>query len=138
MGCGAKIRLLARERIGRPLDARDGISLRRVRAAERRLGFPLPAMLRAFYRLAGRNGALCRAHHRFRRPEELSVDEGYLVFLEENQEVVSWGIRLAEVGVENPIVWQRNNTPPAAWYSERKRFTTFLRSMYRWYARSLR
>jgi hypothetical protein len=30
-------------------------------------------------------------------------------------------------------VWQRNNTPPRAWYPEDKPFTRFLTGMFDWY-----
>ena len=55
--------------------------------------------------------------------------------MDENQAVVSWGVRI-EDPADDPIVWQRNNAPPTTWYSERKRFTAFLRSMLNWYSRS--
>jgi hypothetical protein len=36
----------------------------------------------------------------------------YLVFMEENQEVVSWGIPVTSLHETDSVVWQRNNLPP--------------------------
>ena len=33
---------------------------------------------------------------------------------------------------EDPVAWQRNNTPPVAWYSEEKSFTALLIDMFEW------
>ena len=51
----------------------------------------------------------------------------------ENQSVVCWGFRTTDCDEDDPTVWQRNNTPPHAWYSEDKPFTRFLTSIFDWY-----
>ncbi len=89
--------------------------------------------MRRFYRSLGRVDALCRAHHLVLPPKRLRVEEQHLVFMEENQDVVTWGVPLTSLGSDDPVVWQRNNTPPTAWYSEDQRFCSFLLSMFEWY-----
>jgi len=121
--------------LGRDLRASDGISEATLRATERRLRLRLPRSLRHYYRRTGRCDPLNRVHNQLRSPIDLCVDDGFLVFMDENQSVVSWGLRLDRITEEDPVVWQRNNTPPVAWYSERKRFVAFLRSMFNWYSR---
>jgi hypothetical protein len=112
--------------LGRELRARDGVPERSLAAAERRLGLRLPRSLRLYYRLAGRCDELNHAHNHVVPPRELEVLERHLVFMDENQNVVSWGIRLADLHRADPTVRQRNNTPPEAWYSERMSVTEFL------------
>ena len=45
-------------------------------------------------------------------PEALRTfyDAHHLIFREENQRVVSWGIPRDALRDEDPVVWQRNNT----------------------------
>ena len=78
--------------LARPLTPGDGEPETNIAGAEDRLGLKLPSVLRAYYRLAGRFDQFNRAHNRLLRPEEWSVDGGKLVFLEENQCVVFWGV----------------------------------------------
>ncbi len=100
--------------------------------AEGRLGLRLPVALRAYYRLAG-EAEINTLHNQLLPPEDLEVQEGHLLFMDENQGVVSWGVRVKDLGAPDPVVQQRNNTPPCRWFSERKRFTAFLTSLFRWY-----
>jgi hypothetical protein len=93
----------------------------------------IPASLAYYYQRAGRCAVLNALHHRLHAPAELVVENDYLLFMDENQSVVSWGFRRADCDQDDPTVWQRNNTPPHAWYSEDKPFTRFLASMFDWY-----
>lgn len=119
--------------LGREWKPADGTPITRLTACERRLGRPLPESLRALYLTLGENAALLQAHHRLLSPEQLEVDDEHLVFMEENQSVVSWGIPLASLRDPTPTVWQRNNTPPVEWFSEEKDLLGLLISMWDWY-----
>jgi hypothetical protein len=125
--------LLAAKYLDRALVRRDAISERRIAIVERRLGLLLPEALRAYYWVAGRAAALNTAHNQLLYPEDLGVEDNHLMFMDENQSVVSWGFRLADLAKADPVVWQRNNTAPVEWHSERKSFTRFMESMFRWY-----
>src|SRR5437867_3518320 len=83
--------------LGRPWAAVDGLPEAKVQQAETRLGVALPAGLRSFYLSVGAVDALCSVHNRILRPEELTLEEGYLIFMDENQSVVSWGIKQTEI-----------------------------------------
>jgi hypothetical protein len=126
---------LAVRHLGRRLGKRDSLSAASIEVAERRLGFRLPRAVRAYYLAAGSARDLNDVHNHFFSVSELYRDDSYLVFMNENQSVVSWGVRIDDRH-DDPIVWQRNNSSPTAWYSERKRFTAFMRSMFNWYARA--
>jgi hypothetical protein len=124
---------LAERYLGRALNDSDGIPVAFVERAERSLGIVLPTALRQYYIGCGANDRFNRTHNSIRSLEYIAVEDGHLVFMDENQDVVSWGIRLQDIGAENPIVWQRNNTPPVKWYSEEKSWPELLTSMFEWY-----
>jgi hypothetical protein len=124
---------MAQRYLARDFAAEDGLPRAAVDEAQRRLGMRIPASLAYYYQRAGCCAALNALHHRLYAPAELLTDGGFIVFMDENQSVVSWGFRAADCHEHDPIVWQRNNTPPQEWYSEDKRFTRFLASMFDWY-----
>jgi len=118
-------RQLLERLLARALEHDDGVSPERLSAAKARLGFELPSVVVDFYRLAG-NAPELQVHNRLRDPEALTVEDGYLVFMEENQRVVDWGLRLPLDGEADPEVWQRVNGDEPAWYSETTSFSVFL------------
>jgi hypothetical protein len=136
MAFEARWRSLVPQYLGRPWRAHDGISPAAVASAEQRLHCLLPAAVRAFYCTLGAIDALCTVHNRIRSLEKLAFEEDYLLFMDENQDVVSWGVRRRDIDQPNPPTWQRNNTPPTEWFAEEKSFTELLESMFEWYASS--
>jgi hypothetical protein len=126
-------RQLVKTFLGRRLSPEDGVDEHLVRDRERVLGLRLPLALRAFYVVAGRLDELNRLHNELCRIEDVSVQGQHLVFMHENQSVVSWGIAVSDLDQDDPVVWQRNNTPPEEWFSEEASFLSFMRSMFEWY-----
>jgi hypothetical protein len=124
---------LAKRHLGRALTPQDGCSELAIRRVEKRLGIPLPKAIRAYYSHCGRNARLNRTHNFVRSLAELSFEDGHLMLMDENQAVVSWGIPIADLGKPDPVVWQRDNTPPITWYSEEKTWSELLESMFEWY-----
>jgi hypothetical protein len=116
---------------GRPLRRRDAESVTRIQKAERRLGFRLPEAVRDFYLVAGRAPENLE-HNRLAPPEYLQVEGRYLVFMEENQGVVDWGLRLSTIAAADPTVWQRVNNDPPKWYSEKMPFSVFMLENLAW------
>ena len=114
--------------LARPLTPEDGEPEPSVAQAESRLGLRLPAVQRAYYRLAGRYDRFNRAHNRLRRPGEWSVDGGKLVFLEENQWVVFWGVGVSKSPDDDPPVYQGTiiRGRPTEWDREHERCSEFL------------
>jgi hypothetical protein len=110
---------------GRSVVRADGVPELRIRTAEKRLGFPLPGAMRDYLGLAGL-ARENREHDRLYRPEDLLVEDGFLVFMEENQEVVHWGIPLSHLSRANPAVWQRVNSEEPEWFSEQMAFSEFI------------
>ena len=120
--------------LGRSVTSSDGVSELVIAKAEKRLGFALPASLRMYYLACGRNRKLNKSHNSLRSPGTLAIEDGHLVFMDENQDVVSWGVRIEDLKSANPIIWQRNNTRPVQWYSEEKNLPELLDSMFSWYS----
>src|SRR5262249_14522109 len=115
---GAKGRgRVARAVLGRDPRRDEGTPAKRIHEAEKRLLIPLPAAVRQYYLVAG-EADVNRAHNIFLRPEDLRFEQGYLIFMEENQAVVHWGIARADLAQPDPTVWQRVNSDPPEWYSE--------------------
>jgi hypothetical protein len=106
----------------------DGEPEPSVAQAEARLGLRLPLVLRSYYRLAGRYDRFNRAHNRLRRPGEWSVDGGKLVFLEENQCVVVWGVEASRSPEDDPSVYQGTiiRGQPTEWHLEHELCSEFL------------
>ena len=109
----------------RPLRKGDAVPEARLRRAEKRLGVALPGAMRDYYLLAG-SAAENREHNVLFTPDELALEGGYLVFMEENQAVVHWGIPLSLTRRADPQVWQRVNADIPEWHSEDMTFSVFI------------
>ena len=120
-------RYLERKRV-----AADGIPELELRKAETKLGVQLPRSLRTLYLAIGAVRQLCSIHNVILGPKGLIIEDGYLLFMEENQSVVSWGMKVSSLAIDNPRVWQRNNSS-GVWYPEDKTLTELLGSMFAWY-----
>jgi hypothetical protein len=94
-----------------------------------------PRVLREYYGIAGRLD-LNRAHNQLYTPHKWFVDAGKFVFMEENQEVVYWGIPIsAEVGDDPPVSQGVNVVDqPIDWHPEHGACSEFLLVMLHWQA----
>ena len=111
----------------------NGYPLRMVEAAEARLRMSIPEALRDYYLSVGRHELNC-VHNRLWSPTDLEVCQGRLVFLEENQCVVYWGVRRRTTATD-PVVSQTMDLDDGAWVAE-TRCSLFLPAMLCWYAAS--
>ncbi len=124
---------LAERFLKRALLPTDALAPDLIASAERRLDIVLPESLRTYYSMAGECRDFNVVHNYLVPPSELGLDDDYLVFMQENQSVVSWGFRVSDLKQADPIVWQRNNTENV-WYSEEKPLAPFLETMFEFYA----
>lgn len=77
----------------------------------------VPAALRAWYRIAGRSD-LNSAHNRILGHRDLRHEDGRVIFVEENQDVVVWGFD-PSTNLDDPPVWQGQVTDQGfEWYPE--------------------
>lgn len=125
---------LVQRHLGRRPAGSDGYSVADLQACEVRLKLTLPSALRGYYLLAGRIESINLAHNILFSPMELKTDGGYLWFMEENQAVVHWGLRVADLSQDDPIVCQRANVDGAEWYSEELPLSDFLIRVFDWQA----
>ena len=108
-----------------------GFPVRAIEAAETRLGYRLPASLRDYYLTIGRH-PLNRVHNRLLPPDDLEVHRGRLVFMEENQRVVFWGLQGRSTAAD-PLVFQTTDLDTGEWFVE-ARCSRFLSAMLCWQA----
>ncbi|MBD7995585.1 hypothetical protein H9639_09785 [Arthrobacter sp. Sa2CUA1] len=93
--------------------------------------FSIPLVLREFYLALGGCEDLMEAFHFFWDPDELEIEDGYLLFLEDEEEKFTWGFRADQLDVPDPIVWRRNNAR-GGWQSEEGTFSEYTFDMFEW------
>lgn len=115
--------------LGVRLSKKDRMGLSRLRAAEKRLGVVLPQALKDYYLVAGRETRFNCAFERLLPPDEWFIDDGKLVFMEENQIVVLWGVPAATEDLNDPPVYIGGNNEKIDWGKEQNRCSVFLAVM---------
>ncbi|MEB7503755.1 hypothetical protein [Arthrobacter koreensis] len=93
--------------------------------------FSIPLVLREFYLSLGNCEDLMEAYHFFWDPDELELEDGFLLFLEDEDEKFTWGFRADQLDVPDPIVWRRNNAR-GEWQSEEGTFSEYVFDMFEW------
>jgi hypothetical protein len=117
--------------LGRKLKSADGLAAGFLSAAERKLKVKIPTALREYYCVAGRL-PLNKEHNRLYSPGKLRILEKKLVFMEENQCVVFWGMDTEALDQDDPEVFQTSNEAPVVWYCEELPFSDWIIKMWRW------
>jgi hypothetical protein len=125
-----RFRGLLADIIGRAAPS-HGYPVRAVETVEARLGARLPGPLRAYYLSVGRH-EINRAHNRLWPPTALEVCGGRLIFMEENQCVVYWGVR-SRTTAADPVVQQTADLEDGDWFAESP-CSEFLSGMMCWQA----
>ena len=127
-----KVRALVPKYLEDEWQEADGLTAEELDTALADHQFEIPLVLREFYLAIGGCEDLMEAYHYFWDPEELEVDdEGFLMFLEDEEEQFTWGFRIGDLGVPDPIVYRRNNAR-AQWKSEEGTFSEFVFDMFEW------
>jgi hypothetical protein len=111
--------------------AGHGYPAHAVESAEARLGIRLPTPLREYYLSVGRH-QINRAHNRLWPPDALEISRGRLVFMEENQCVVFWGVGSRSAAAD-PVVFQTTDLEDGGWSAESS-CSQFLPAMLCWQA----
>jgi hypothetical protein len=120
-----------REIFGAPPSPSDGLGDTAVRAELGRIGFVIPKALFDYYSLAGRHW-INENHNHLRTIANLEWVDDKLIFMEENQCVVFWGIDKSDLRQTDPVVWQAANDDPVEWFAENYRLSQFLMAMWKW------
>ena len=119
------------EIFGKALAPEDGLGDGAVEEALRKRDLVIPLALADYYAVAGRH-PINSQHNTLLPIEKLEWLDDKLVFMEENQVVVLWGIDRAKIGSTNPVVWQAPNIEPFEWYEEPYLLGQFLMAMWHW------
>lgn len=107
----------------------DGFAAAEMDALEGRIGSELPKQLRKYYLALGKNESINFSHNRLFTPSEIDFsDDGYLIFYEENQVVVYWGIKAPDLRLDNPPVYGNYspNNASSDWHLEATTTEDFL------------
>lgn len=92
----------------------------------------LPVALQEYYHLIGKH-PINKEHNRILAPNEIYYIGDYLVFAEENENVVVWGILKSDLQIEDPVVYQgQEYNGKYSWYSEDSTFSRFVIQMFKW------
>ncbi|WP_299223887.1 SMI1/KNR4 family protein [uncultured Aquimarina sp.] len=106
-----------------------GYQVDEINEVEARLKINIPQTLRSYYFTLGKNENINNSHNRLLKPNKeigFSID-GYLVFYEENQASVYWGIKQEDLELNNPPVWGNYGTNESPdWHLETKTTESFL------------
>ncbi len=121
--------------LGICLGNEDGCSISEIEEAEKHLGVTLPDPLRDYYLVAGRENRINQFHNRLISLEKLWIDAGHVVFMEENQWVVFWGVRAVGATQTDTAVFQGVNGRDKGieWYPESESCGMFLNVMAIWH-----
>ena len=114
------------------LQKRDGLPEGELKAAEKRLGFPLPEALRTMYRTAGRRTDLHETWDRLVAPKNLIVVKEALVFYEEHDRTAAWAIRRGDIDQADPPVVMAPNAPPFVWSPDHDSLSAFFLTELLW------
>lgn len=120
--------------LGFPLTERSTTPRAVIAAAENRLGVKVPAALRDYYLVAGREKRLNQCLNRLLAPSKWWIDKGRLVFMEENQTVAWWAVSTRNRKSDDPAVYQGWNDEPIAWSLEHSSCSIFLAVMLHYHA----
>lgn len=110
-------------------DEQQGINESEILTLEQKLDIQLPAQLRAYYLTMGGFEAINYTHNLLLKPDQMEFsNDDYLIFYEENQSVVYWGIKRADLSLPNPPVYGNyssdENNPD--WHQESATTDNFL------------
>lgn len=95
----------------------------------------LPTALREFYLALGNCGDLLETAHFFWDPDDLEVRDGFLMFLEDAEETVVWGLPVDNLPLPDPLVWRRSTgaeEEDGEWTDEGGTFSEFVTDLLAW------
>lgn len=119
-----------RDVLSEPLAETDGIPDSKIDAALD--GSSIPSSVRAYFRVAGKHW-LNTNYNEWLPLGAFETIGDYTVFMNENQCVVRWGFRAADMNSDDPIVYQTQpDNDSLEWYSEEKPFSQFIIAMWQW------
>ena len=114
---------------GYPLTERASLSPNVLDEAERASASGSRRVLLGYYLIAGRERRFNACHNRLLPPSDWSIDQKRLIFMEENQSVLWWGVSIRNPDSDDPPVSQGLDEGPITWRPEHRRCSVFLAVM---------
>lgn len=118
------------EMLGSGPEAADGLGEEVVEAKLAQRGLHVPTALFDYYAVAGFHWINTK-QNRFRPIDELDWYEDWLVFMDDEQGIVSWGIHREDLSSPDPVVWQGVLGEEIDWFQENSTLSRFLMEMWR-------
>lgn len=119
-----------REIFGFDIEPTDGIGQAAVDERLIECGIDIPDALRDYYAVAGYLW-INSARNRLRPIEELEWYEDWLVFMDDEQGLISWGIHKDDLNTPDPFVWQGVLEERIAWLKANITVSQFLVEQWR-------
>ncbi|GAA4169769.1 hypothetical protein GCM10022218_07210 [Sphingobacterium ginsenosidimutans] len=112
-------------------DGIDGYSELEIQKLEEKINIVFPKTLRTYYQTLGANNNINYCYNRLLSPEDdVALLDGYLPIYEENQAVVTWGIKTTDLSLDNPPVYANYDTTyDSDWELEKTHVSDFLLMM---------
>ena len=132
MGFKTRYVHLVKNLLGRMPTYEETCSEKQIEDVEKLLRLCLPLSLREYYLVAGKLIELNKSHNILLDVEVLYTKDVFLIFMEENQEVVYWGIKIDELTTSDPEVWQIINSEQLEYHSEEMPLSEFIVQMMEW------
>ncbi|MBX7223642.1 MAG: SMI1/KNR4 family protein [Blastocatellia bacterium] len=112
-----------------PLTVGDGFPEELLRNTEQRLGCRLPLALRSWYLLAGNRKDLWSHNDELVPPDQLEIKDFLTIYIE-NQAVVEWGIRRADLDRDDPPVFVSDIEEQGLWHRQNPTVSEFALQMF--------
>jgi hypothetical protein len=111
-------------------DSTDGLGDESVQTRLNHRGLWIPTALADYYSLLGYNRIASQQKH-LRTIEELDWSENWLIFMDDDLGITSWGIHRRELDQLDPVVWQGLHGEQMEWAPETLTVSRFLVEMWR-------
>ncbi len=120
-----KIKQTAEQILGRALKESEGIPIEEIEAISQKLKLTIPPALQEYYNCVGNISLFMDDYQHVAQINELFVNDGKLVFMEENQGVVYWSVDLEDKETVYQTVEQKFDKA-VEWYAEEFKLEAFL------------
>lgn len=91
----------------------------------------LPAALEQFYRSVGAVEDIMEAYYFVWDPDELEVQDGYVCFMEDEDDRYTWGFPVESLNVPDPLVFRRFNAKDT-WAETGATISEYLLDYFEW------
>jgi len=119
-----------REIFGSAPEPADGMGEEAVQAKLAQRDLQMPAALFDYYAVAGFHWINTKQNH-LRPIAELEWFQDWLVFMDDEHGLVSWGIHKHDLSSPDPLVWQGIVGEEIDWFQEHTTLSRFLTDMWR-------